>query len=92
MYLIARNHKDYKPTKVGANRRVKLPQSFANSTVVVEQVSETEVRIRLAKVIAVDDIRFVEESLTPVSDRDRKQFLSLLDNPRQPNGTRHRTI
>jgi hypothetical protein len=65
--------------------RVKLPDSFANSTVVVEQVGDTEVRVRLAKTIPVDEIRFVEESLTPLSDRDRDAFLSLLDNPPPPN-------
>jgi hypothetical protein len=65
--------------------RVTLPKIFANSTVVIEQVSETEVRIRKAKVIPEDEIRFYEESVTPLSDRDRDLFLSLLDNPPPAN-------
>ena len=65
--------------------RVTLPKSFANSTVLVEQVSETEVRIRKAKVLPMDEIRFYEESLKPLSDRDRDIFLSLLENPPRAN-------
>jgi hypothetical protein len=61
--------------------RVSLPQSFANATVIIEQVSDTELRIRKAQVIPEDEIRFAEESSTTLSDRDRDLFLSLLDNP-----------
>ena len=38
--------------------RVSLPQSFADSTVIIEQISDTEVRIRKAQVIPEDEIRF----------------------------------
>jgi Protein of unknown function (DUF1778) len=66
--------------------RVSLPRAFANSTVIVEEISETEVRIRKAKVIPEDELRFYEESsLTPLSDKDRDIFLSMLDNPSTPN-------
>jgi uncharacterized protein (DUF1778 family) len=65
--------------------RVSLPKSFANATVIIEQVSETEVRIRKAKVIAEDEIPFYEQSVRPLSDRDRDLFLSLLDDPPRPN-------
>ncbi len=65
--------------------RVSLPKSFANATVIIEHVSETEVRIRKAKVIPEDDIRFYEESVAPLSDRDRDLFLALLDNPPPAN-------
>jgi hypothetical protein len=65
--------------------RVTLPRSFANATVIIEQLSETEVRIRKAKVIPEDEIRFYEESIPPLSDRDRDLFLSLLDNPPPAN-------
>lgn len=61
--------------------RVSLPPSFANATVIIEVVSDTEVRIRKAQVIPEDEIRFAEELSTPLSDRDRDRFLSLLDNP-----------
>jgi len=65
--------------------RVSLPKAFANATVIIEQVSETEVRIRKAKVIPEDEIRFYEESVTPLSDRDRDAFLAMLDNPPPAN-------
>ena len=65
--------------------RISLPKAFANSTVIVEEISETEIRIRKAKVIPEDELRFQEESSAPLSDRDRDIFLSMLDNPPAPN-------
>ncbi len=65
--------------------RVSLPQSFANSTVLIEQVSDTELRIRKAVVIPDDEIVFAEERPTVLSDRDRDFFLAMLDNPPPPN-------
>ena len=67
-----------------AKARLVLPKSFANSTVIVEQVSETELRVRRAKVVAEDDLPFSEESATPLSDRDRDRFLTLLTTPPAP--------
>lgn len=61
--------------------RICLPKAFANSTVIIDQVSDTEVRIRKAVVIPEDEVRFYEESASPLSDRDRDRFLELLDNP-----------
>ena len=72
--------------------RVSLPRSFANATVIIEQISETEVRIRKAKVIPEDEIRFYEESIAPLSDRDRDIFLALLDNPPTPNEALRRAM
>jgi hypothetical protein len=65
--------------------RVSLPRSFTNCTVIIEQVSDTEVRIRKSRVIPEDELPFWEESLSPLSDRDRDRFLALLDNPPPPN-------
>jgi hypothetical protein len=65
--------------------RISLPPSFANSTVLIEQVSDTEIRIRKARVIPEDELPFLEESMTPLSDRDRDIFLALLENPPPPN-------
>jgi hypothetical protein len=67
-----------------AEARVRLPNSFADSPVIVEQVSETEVRVRKAGVAPADDPPFAE-SLRPLSDRDRDTFLTLLGRPPQPN-------
>lgn len=65
--------------------RVSLPSSFANATVLIEQVSETELRIRKAQVIPEDELPFREESATLLSDQDRDRFLDLLDNPPRAN-------
>jgi hypothetical protein len=65
--------------------RVSLPKAFANTTVIIEQVSDTELRIRKARIIPEADLRFAEESATPLSKRDRDLFLALLDNPPPPN-------
>jgi len=65
--------------------RVSLPASFANATVIIEQVSDTEVRICKVQVIPEDEFRVREEIATPLSDRDRDIFLSLLDDPPAPN-------
>src|SRR5947209_20403182 len=72
--------------------RITLPKNFANSTVLVEQVSETELRIRKAHVIPEDDLPFVEEAMAPLSDRDRDVFLALLDNPPPPNDVLRRLL
>ena len=67
-----------------AKARLVLPKSFANATVVIEQVSETEIRVRRAKVVPEDEMPFSEESATPLSDRDRDRFLTLLAKPPAP--------
>jgi Protein of unknown function (DUF1778) len=65
--------------------RVSLPKSFANATILIEKISDTELRIRKAQVIAEDELRFPEEGPTPLSDRDRDAFLALLDQPPPAN-------
>jgi hypothetical protein len=65
--------------------RVSLPGSFANATVIIEQLSDTELRIRKALVIPEDELRFAEESARPLPDRDRDRFLALLDHPPRAN-------
>jgi hypothetical protein len=68
-----------------AKGRVSLPKAFSNATVIIEQVNENELRIRKARVIPEDEIRFPEELPTALSDRDRQQFLHALDHPPKPN-------
>jgi uncharacterized protein (DUF1778 family) len=73
-----------------------LPKSFANTTVIIELVSETELRVRRAKVVAEDELAFTEESSSPLSDRDHNRFLNLLAKSPAPNAalkaaaTRHK--
>lgn len=68
-----------------ANANVTLPMSFANTTVIIEQVSDEEVIIRKAEITSEEKIIFREEIVTPLSDRDRDCFLEMLDNPPPPN-------
>jgi hypothetical protein len=72
--------------------RISLPKAFANNTVIVEQMSETEVRIRKARIIPEDEVRFYEETATPLLDRDRDRFLDLLDNPPKPTQALMRAV
>ena len=71
---------------------LRYPRISANSTVLIEQVSETELRIRKARVIPKDDLPFVEEAMAPLSDRDRDVFLALLDNSPSPNDALRRLL
>ncbi len=67
-----------------AKARLVLPKSFANATVIMEIISDTEIRVRRAKVVAEDELAFSEETATRLSDRDRDRFLALLATPPQP--------
>jgi hypothetical protein len=72
--------------------RITLPQGFAGATVLVEQLSDTEVRIRKARVIPEDEVVFPEESPIRLSARDWKRFLEVLDNPPPPNAALKRLL
>jgi hypothetical protein len=61
--------------------RVSLPKSFANTTVIIERISDLELRIRKARIVPEDEVGFSEERRTPLSNRDRDLFLALLDDP-----------
>lgn len=64
--------------------RLVLPKEFANAVVVVERISDTELRVRKTRVVAEDELAFPEEAPVPLSDRDRDLFLSLIANPPEP--------
>lgn len=68
-----------------AKGRLVLPKGFANVTVIVERVSDSEVRVRRAKVVPEDGLPFAEETAAPLSDRDRDRFLTLLAKPPKPS-------
>jgi hypothetical protein len=76
---------DMETRSTDAKGRICLPKAFANSTVIIDQLSETELRIRKAVVIPQDEVRFSEETAAPLSDRDRDRFLDLLDHPPKAN-------
>jgi hypothetical protein len=68
-----------------AKGRVSLPKDFANATVIIEHLSETELRIRKARVVPEDELPFREENPTVLSNEARNRFIHLLDNPPKPN-------
>lgn len=69
---------------VDSKSRLLLPKEYANATVTVDIVSDNEIRIQKAVIIAQADFPFVEEGLKPLSNRARDRFLELLDNPPEP--------
>ncbi len=75
-----------------AKGRVSLPKAFANATVIIEQVSENELRIRKALVIPEEEVRFSEEVSVVLSDRERRRFLDALDHPPNPNAALRRLM
>lgn len=65
--------------------RVVLP-GFANATLIVEKVDDTEYRIRKAKVVPEKNLQFhEEESPLKLSARDAAAFLHALEKPPDPN-------
>ncbi len=75
-----------------AEARVALPTGFANATLVIEQLSDVEVRIRKKDALQDDETLFVEERITVLSDRDRDRFLELLENPPEPTAALRRAM
>ena len=65
--------------------RLILPARFASSAVLVEEVSENELRIRKAVILPEDEVRFTEENRLALSDEDRDFVLSLLAAPPKAN-------
>lgn len=74
--------------------RVSLPGAFANAMVDIEQVSDSELRIRkTSQCDPSDEGSFVEEmASSPLTDRDRDLFLSLLENPPAANDALRRAL
>jgi hypothetical protein len=64
--------------------RVALP-GFANATVLIEKVDETEYRVRKARVVPEKELQFHEEEFpTPLSGRDAATVAEALSNPPAP--------
>ncbi len=64
--------------------RINLPASFANKTLVIDEVSDTEVRVRKAEAVP-EEVVFAEEIPIILSERDRDLFLAALENPPPAN-------
>ncbi len=67
--------------------RLILPARFANSAVLIEEISETELRIRKAAIVPEDELPFTEEHRPPLADEDRDFVLALLASPPKPNSS-----
>lgn len=86
------------PTEVresDSKGRLTLPKQFANSTLLIEVVSDVELVIRKAKVIPLASAEDVSPlgAIEPLSDRDRDLFLTALDNdPPPPTGSLKRAM
>ena len=75
-----------------AKGRVSLPKAFANATVIIEHLGENELRIRKARVIPEDEIRFSEEAPVVLSEQERERFVQALDQPPKPNAALRRLM
>jgi hypothetical protein len=65
--------------------RVALP-GFANATLIIEKVDDTEYRVRKAKVIPENELHFHEEDFPiKLSARDAAKVVEMLTNPPAPN-------
>jgi hypothetical protein len=59
---------------------------FANATLIIEKVDDTEYRVRKARVIPEKELRFSEEDLPlELSPRDAAELIEVLKNPPAPN-------
>lgn len=72
-------------TRADAEGRIILPEGFANTTLIVERLGDSEVRIRKPDAETGEDVRFREEQPLTLSDRDRDALLALIDEPPAPN-------
>jgi hypothetical protein len=83
---------DIETRTTDAKGRVSLPKTFANATVIIEQMSENELRIRRARIVPEDDLKFREEAPTLLTTEQREQFLALLAQPPKPNASLRRAV
>ncbi len=72
-----------------AQGRVRLPEAFANATVIIERVGEDELRIRKSRSVPESEVQFPEEQAIVLDDRERLRFLAALDHPPMPNAALH---
>jgi len=69
--------------------RMTLPRGFANATLLVDIVSDVELRIRKAKVVPMEatyeSIHFTDEAAIELSAEAYDQLLAALDSPQLPS-------
>jgi Protein of unknown function (DUF1778) len=71
-----------------AKGRFTLPKQFANSTFLLEIVSDVEIRLRKAKVVPLETSEggssFAEEEPVNLASADAETFFAALDHPPAP--------
>lgn len=72
--------------------RVTLPAIFADTGVIVEVLSASEVLIRKASEPGDDLASLPENSITILSDSDRDRFLAMLESPPAANAALRRAM
>ncbi len=65
--------------------RLILPRRFASSAVLIEEISDTELRVRKAAIVPEDEMRFTEENRPALADQDRDFVVALLAKPPAAN-------
>ena len=77
-----------------ARGRITLPRGFANSTLLIERVSDVEVVIRKAKVVPLEPGQQtdMELGLIRLSPEEFDAFAAALDNPPAPNDALQRLM
>jgi hypothetical protein len=75
-----------------AKGRITLPKAFAGATVILELLSDNELRIRKARVIPESDLSYPVETVIRLSAAERDRFLAILENPPAPNAALRRAI
>ena len=70
-----------------AQARITLPAAFAESTVIVEMLSPSELRVRKVGETGDELSAAPEANITLLSDRDRDRFLELIESPPTTNKT-----
>jgi hypothetical protein len=73
--------RSFTPRFTDKKGRLILPPRFANSAVLIEEISETELRVRKAAIVPEDELPFSEEQRRPLPDEDRDFVLALLAKP-----------
>lgn len=70
-----------------AQARITLPAAFAETTVIVEVLSPSELRVRKVGEAGDELSAAPENNMTTLSDRDRDRFLELIELPPAANAS-----
>jgi hypothetical protein len=72
--------------------RLILPRRFASSAVLIEEISDTELRVRKAAIVPEDELHLTEENRPALAGEDRDLVLALLANPPAVNANLKKAV